>query len=153
PGAGLQPAAEPALPAGEREARRRVLDVSPAVDLPGRHTVHRARLPRGASLLVPTGAVGTAGVARLADRRAHRMQPGPERVDQHAHDARLVSGAAADVEHALPRRASPLSVDPVSPAAGVASRGARRVASPRFRLCGRPPGDYPGPIALRGSGH
>jgi len=42
------------------------------------------------------------------------MQPGRERRDQHAHDADQLSNPPADVEHALPCRASLLSVDTLS---------------------------------------
>ena len=73
--------------------------------------------------------------ARLRAGRAHGLHAGPQRTDQHPYHADQRGGTAADVEHAVPRRASSLPVDPVPSAGGCARdaagqaglRGARRI--------------------------
>ncbi len=50
--------------------------------------------------------------------RTYRLHRGSERVDQYADHADLRAGAVVDVEHAVPRRAPSVSLDPVSPVGG-----------------------------------
>src|SRR5271169_3808267 len=67
------------------------------------------------------------------------MQPGQERPNQHAHDADEPSDPLTDVEHALPCRASPVSVDSFSPIAGAAHEDTGEPDACRARLCGGEP--------------
>ena len=53
---------------------------------------------------------------------------GPQRADQHAHNADQRGGAAADVEHAVSRRASSVSVDPLPSPSRRARRNPRQAA-------------------------
>src|SRR5216683_487700 len=81
--------------------------------------------------------------ARRADHRAHRMQQRWQRAQQHAHHAGLSSNPAADVEHAVPRRAPSLPVDPISPITGVARKNPRSIGACRARLSHDQSSDLP----------
>ena len=86
----------------------------------------RGEVVRSVRLLDRPGHPGPALPARLSADRAYRLQRGCERPDQHPDHAGLLAGPAADVEHAVPCRASPLPLDPVPRPAGAARQGAGR---------------------------
>jgi hypothetical protein len=90
--------------------------------------------------------------ARLADRRAYRLQPRPRWPRQHAHDLDPVPDPLIDVEHAVPRRASFVSGGPVSPTAGAAPPDPRQTGQYRAELPGSEPRRHPLP-AMTASGN
>ncbi len=115
----------------------------------GRGGVDRGGFQRRPLFLVPAGDPGTAIAARRVDHRAHRMRQRWQRAQQHAHHAGLSPNPAADVEHAVPRRAPPLPVDPISPITGVARKNPRSIGACRAGLSHDQSSDLPVTLGWR----
>ena len=132
-----RPCPRAALCSGQRTALDSAVDVDAVAGLRGRMGVDRARLRRGSLLLVHAGCAGSAVSAGPADRRAHRVQPESQRADQYAHDLDRVPDPIPDVEHAVPRRAPPLSRGSVSPIARAAPVASGEAGACLRRITGR----------------
>ena len=90
---------------------------------------------RAVAVLDRSATAVSAVPAGLCAGRAHRLHAGSQWADQYAHHADQRGGAAADVEHAVSRRAPSVSVDPVPSAGGGACDVACSVGFRATRVC------------------